>query len=82
MIKRGDRIIIKPHAVPEDAVDDRHHTRESALVINVQRQRPLTHGPDRIPKTEDFYAVMFNAGPRGVIFTHVLQSEIDTEATQ
>ena len=67
MIKRGDRIIIKPHAIPEDAVDDRHHTRESALVTYV---------------AETFYAVMFNAGPRGVIFTHVLHSEVDTEATQ
>jgi len=69
MIKRGDRITIKPHAVPEDAVDDRHHTRESALVIAAN-----TGGR--------YYNVMFNAGPRGVIFTHVLHSEVDTEATQ
>ena len=66
-IKRGERIAIAAEAVPADAVDDKNHNRENALVIfaNLHDEKVGT-----------FHKVMFNAGTGGVIFKHVLDSEV------
>jgi len=66
-IRRGNRINIVADAVPADAVDDRHHKRENALVIfsNLFDQTIGVH-----------HKVMFNAGKNGVIFKRVLASEV------
>ena len=61
---RGDRVTIKASAVPEDAIDHK------ALVIFSDRQDP---------KVGTFHLVMFNAGTGGVIFKHVLDSEIEID---
>ena len=66
-IKRGERIDIAAEAVPADAVDDRNHNRENALVI---------WGNLHDAKVGTFHKMMFNAGTKGVIFKHVLDSEV------
>ena len=66
-IKRGERVNIIAEAVPEDSVDSKNYKRESALVIwnNLYDSRIGFH-----------HKVMFNAGSHGVIFKHVLESEV------
>ena len=66
-IIRGQRVNIVEAAVPVDAVNDRHHTRENALVIfgNLYDSKVGIH-----------HKVMFNAGNHGVIFKSVLDTDI------
>ena len=66
-IGRGERVNIKESAIPETATGTQYHERESALMIF-----PNLHDD----KVGTFHKVMF-ASTKGVIFKHVLDSEVE-----